>query len=114
MLFRSETATFFDTHCEVGLPAALEPAGLARKIPLDAVMRMMLLGSAERMSAARAKEVGLVGEADLRREARLAGGKDRGQARSCGKLSRHHLNLALKRRAFEGRPKGGKVIICLC
>jgi enoyl-CoA hydratase/carnithine racemase len=62
IVIASETATFFDTHCEVGLPAALEPAGLARKIPLDAVMRMMLLGSAERMSAARAKEVGLVGE----------------------------------------------------
>ena len=62
IVIASETATFFDTHCEVGLPAALEPAGLARKIPLDAVMRMMLLGSAERMSAARAREIGLIGE----------------------------------------------------
>jgi len=62
IVIASETATFFDTHCEVGLPAALEPAGLARKIPLDAVLRMMLLGSAERMSAARAREVGLIGE----------------------------------------------------
>jgi enoyl-CoA hydratase/carnithine racemase len=62
IVIAAETATFFDTHCEVGLPAALEPAGLARKIPLDAVMRMMLLGSAERMSAARAREIGLIGE----------------------------------------------------
>jgi enoyl-CoA hydratase/carnithine racemase len=62
LVIASETATFFDTHCEVGLVAALEPAGLARKIPLDAVMRMMLLGSKERMSAARAHEIGLVGE----------------------------------------------------
>jgi enoyl-CoA hydratase/carnithine racemase len=62
LVIASETATFFDTHCEVGLVAALEPAGLARKIPLDAVMRMMLLGSKERMSAQRAYEIGLVGE----------------------------------------------------
>ena len=62
LVIACETATFFDTHCEVGLVAALEPVGLARKIPLDAVFRMMLLGSAERMSAARAREIGLVGE----------------------------------------------------
>jgi E-phenylitaconyl-CoA hydratase len=62
IVIAADTATFFDTHCEVGLVAALEPASLARKIPLDAVLRMALLGSAERMSAARARELGLVGE----------------------------------------------------
>jgi enoyl-CoA hydratase/carnithine racemase len=62
IVIAAEHATFFDTHCEVGLVAALEPASLARKIPLDAVLRMALLGSAERMSATRAKEIGLVGE----------------------------------------------------
>ena len=62
IVIAAESATFFDTHCEVGLVAALEPASLARKIPLDAVLRMALLGSAERMSAARARELGLVGE----------------------------------------------------
>lgn len=62
LVIAADTATFFDTHCEVGLVSALEPASLARKIPLDAVLRMALLGSAERMSAARAREVGLVGE----------------------------------------------------
>jgi enoyl-CoA hydratase/carnithine racemase len=62
IVIASESATFFDTHCEVGLVAALEPASLARKIPLDAVLRMALLGSAERLSALRAKEIGLVGE----------------------------------------------------
>jgi E-phenylitaconyl-CoA hydratase len=62
IVIAAESATFFDTHCEVGLVSALEPVSLARKIPLDAVLRMALLGSAERMSAARAREVGLVGE----------------------------------------------------
>ena len=62
IVIASETATFFDTHCEVGMLAGYEPVGLARKIPLDAVFRMAFLGSAERMSAARAKEIGLIGE----------------------------------------------------
>jgi enoyl-CoA hydratase/carnithine racemase len=62
LVIASENATFFDTHCEVGLVAALEPAGLARKIPLDRVLRMALLGSAERMSAQQALALGLVGE----------------------------------------------------
>jgi enoyl-CoA hydratase/carnithine racemase len=62
IVIAADTATFFDTHCEVGLVSALEPVSLARKIPLDAVMRMALLGSAERLSAARAREIGLIGE----------------------------------------------------
>jgi enoyl-CoA hydratase/carnithine racemase len=58
----SESATFFDTHVKVGLIAGLEPVGLARKIPLEAVLRMALLGGSERMSAEQALALGLVGE----------------------------------------------------
>jgi E-phenylitaconyl-CoA hydratase len=58
----SDTATFFDTHVKVGLIAGLEPVGLARKIPLEAVLRLALLGGSERMSAAEAHRLGLVGE----------------------------------------------------
>ncbi len=58
----SETATFFDTHVKVGLIAGLEPVGLARRIPLEAVLRMAFLGGDERMSAAEALACGLVGE----------------------------------------------------
>ena len=55
-------ATFFDTHVKVGLIAGIEPVGLARRIPLEAVLRMALLGGSERMSADEAQRVGLVGE----------------------------------------------------
>ena len=58
----SEHATFFDTHVKVGLVAGLEPVGLARRMPLEATLRMALTGGAERMSAQRAFELGLVGE----------------------------------------------------
>ena len=62
LVVASQTATFFDTHVKVGLVAALEPVGLARRIPLEAVLRLALLGGSERMSAEEALSVGLVGE----------------------------------------------------
>ena len=62
MVIASEGATFFDTHVQNGLAATLEPAGLARRIGLDAVFRLTYLGAAERMSAAEAHRIGLVGE----------------------------------------------------
>ena len=58
----SETATFFDTHVKVGLVAGFEPVGLARRIPLEAVLRLALLGGSERMDARAALAAGLVGE----------------------------------------------------
>jgi len=62
LILAAEHATFFDTHVKVGLLSALEPVGLARRIPIEAVLRMSLLGGSERMSAAEAKQIGLVGE----------------------------------------------------
>jgi enoyl-CoA hydratase/carnithine racemase len=62
LLLAAEHATFFDTHVKVGLVAGLEPVGLARRIPLEAALRMALLGGSERLTAAQAKELGLVGE----------------------------------------------------
>jgi E-phenylitaconyl-CoA hydratase len=62
LIVASENASFFDTHVKVGLIAGIEPVGLTRRIPLEAVLRMALLGGSERMSAAEAKELGLIGE----------------------------------------------------
>ncbi|MBP1685203.1 MAG: enoyl-CoA hydratase [Deltaproteobacteria bacterium] len=62
LILCSETATFFDTHVKVGLVGGLEPVSLARRLPLEAVLRMALLGGAERVDARRAYEIGLVGE----------------------------------------------------
>jgi E-phenylitaconyl-CoA hydratase len=58
----AEHATFFDTHVRVGLISGLEPVGLARRIPLEAALRLALLGGSERMTAQQALGVGLVGE----------------------------------------------------
>ena len=57
-----EQATFFDPHVDFGMAAVFEPIHMLQKMPFHEVMRMSLLGSAERLSAARAHEVGLVSE----------------------------------------------------
>lgn len=58
----SDDATFFDPHVSYGLTAALEPIGLARRIPLGETLRIALLGLDERVSPERALQIGLVSE----------------------------------------------------
>lgn len=62
IVISSDDATFFDPHVNYGLTSALEPIGLARRIPLGEVLRWALLGLDERMSAQRALQIGLVSE----------------------------------------------------
>jgi enoyl-CoA hydratase/carnithine racemase len=62
IVIAAQSATFTDTHVNVGQMSALEPIGLSRRIPLGAVLRMVSLGKSERMSAQRAYELGMVSE----------------------------------------------------
>ena len=57
-----EEATFFDTHVGIGLVPVFEPIELARRVPWEIVSRLFLLSKDERMSAARAYEVGMISE----------------------------------------------------
>ncbi len=65
IVIASDQATFLDPHVNVGQVSALEPIGLSRKMPLDAVLRMVVLGKFERLDAQRALELHLVGEVVL-------------------------------------------------
>jgi enoyl-CoA hydratase/carnithine racemase len=58
----SEQAEFFDPHVSIGLASGREMVRVARSIPVNAAMRMALLGKHERMSAQRAFDLGLVTE----------------------------------------------------
>lgn len=64
----SDDATFFDPHVSYGMTAALEPIGLARRIPLGETLRIALLGLDERLSATRALQIGLVSEVVAREQ----------------------------------------------
>ena len=62
IIIGADDATFFDPHVSYGLTSALEPIGLARRIPLGEALRWALVGLDERMSAQRALQIGLVSE----------------------------------------------------
>ncbi|GAA4914798.1 enoyl-CoA hydratase/isomerase family protein [Streptomyces coeruleoprunus] len=58
----SRSATFFDPHTTYGMVSAYEAIGMAQRMPYGEVARMCLMGTAERLSARRAYEIGLVSE----------------------------------------------------
>jgi enoyl-CoA hydratase/carnithine racemase len=61
-IIAADDATFFDPHVTYGMTAAFEPVQMLSKMPFHEIMRMSLLGVHERMSAERAREIGLVSE----------------------------------------------------
>jgi enoyl-CoA hydratase/carnithine racemase len=58
----SDRAEFFDPHVSIGLVSGREMVRLARALPFNVAMRVALMGKHERMSAARAYELGLITE----------------------------------------------------
>lgn len=58
----SEEATFFDPHTTYGMVSAYEAIAMAQRMPFGEVARMSLMGTAERVTARRAYEIGLVSE----------------------------------------------------
>ena len=62
IVIAASDAQFFDPHVSVGQVVAIEAIGLMRKMPAEAVMRMAFMGKYERMSASRARELGMISE----------------------------------------------------
>jgi enoyl-CoA hydratase/carnithine racemase len=61
-LVADTTAAFFDPHTSYGMVSAYESVLMAQRMPYGEVARMMLMGTAERISARRAHDIGLVSE----------------------------------------------------
>jgi enoyl-CoA hydratase/carnithine racemase len=62
IIVAAEHATFFDPHVTFGMVSGFESVHLLQKLPFGEALRVILLGAHERMSAARAHQVGLVSE----------------------------------------------------
>ena len=77
IVIASEDASFTDARTRAGQVSIAGTLRLARKIPLEQVFRLVMLGKSERLDAARAFEVGLVSEvvpaAELRTRALALG-----------------------------------------
>ena len=61
-LVADTTAAFFDPHTSYGMVSAYESVLMAQRMPYGEVARMMLMGTAERLSAGRAHDIGLVSQ----------------------------------------------------
>ncbi|EPD56951.1 enoyl-CoA hydratase/isomerase family protein [Streptomyces sp. HGB0020] len=61
-LVADTTAAFFDPHTTYGMVSAYESVLMTQRMPYGEVARMMLMGTAERISAQRAHDIGLVSE----------------------------------------------------
>jgi enoyl-CoA hydratase/carnithine racemase len=61
-IIAAEHATFFDPHLTYGMTSVFEPILMMPRMPFGELMRMTLMGSAERISAQRAHQIGLVSE----------------------------------------------------
>jgi enoyl-CoA hydratase/carnithine racemase len=62
IIMAAEHATFFDPHVTYGMVSGFESMHILQKLPLGETLRLALLGAHERMTAARAFQVGLVSE----------------------------------------------------
>ena len=62
IVIAASDATFFDPHVSIGQVTAIEVIGLIRKMPVEAVMRMALVGRYERIDAERAYELGMISQ----------------------------------------------------
>ena len=73
-IIAADDAVFFDPHVTYGMTAAFEPIQMLAKMPFHEIMRLSLLGAHERLSAERAREIGLVSEVVPRDELRERAG----------------------------------------
>lgn len=62
IVIASSEATFLDPHVSIGQVTAYEAIALVRKSPMEAIMRMALVGRHERISAERAHQLGILSE----------------------------------------------------
>ncbi len=62
VVIAASDATFLDPHVSVGQASVYETIALAKKSAMEPVLRMAFLGRAERVTAARARQLGIVSE----------------------------------------------------
>ena len=62
VVIAASDAVFFDPHVSVGQAVTIEAVALIRKMPVEPVMRMALVGRYERLTAARAYELGMISQ----------------------------------------------------
>jgi enoyl-CoA hydratase/carnithine racemase len=113
----ADTATFVDPHVSIGQAVAYETIALAVQSPMEAILRMALTGRHERMTAARAYQLGIVGEltepAALRTRAQALGETIARNSPTAMALSKQALWGAFERGLTDACRAGGQRLLAM-
>ena len=118
IVIASSTATFLDPHVSVGQAVAYEAITLARKSPMEPVLRMALVGAQERMPAQRAYELGIVSQVvdppeRLRSEAQAVAEKVARNSPTAMRLTKQALWGALETGLTDACRAGAKHLVAM-
>ena len=118
IVIASVDAEFVDPHVSVGQVSAYETIALARKSPMESVLRMALAGRAERVTAARAYQLGVVGQLvdppeQLREEAQRVAELIAGNSPTAMMLTKRALWRALELELTDACRAGGQDLIAM-
>ena len=118
IVIAASDAQFFDPHVSIGQVVALEAIGLIRKMPVEAVMRMAFVGKHERLSAARAYELGMLSQVvdppeRLREEAQALAEKIARNSPEAMRLTKQALWGALETGLTEACRAGAKHLVAM-
>jgi enoyl-CoA hydratase len=107
IVIASTEATLVDPHVSVGQASAYETIALVRRSPMEAVVRMALTGSHERLGAERARQLGILSEM-------VAPGHLRQRAREIAELVGRNspAAMAATKRALWGALEAGLTEAC--
>jgi len=117
VVLASSDATFLDPHVSIGQVAAYEAIALVRKSPMEAITRMALTGRHERITAERARRLGILSE--VTEPGRL---RDRAQELAAVIARNSPAAMAATKRALwgalevglsEGCRRGGRELVAL-
>jgi len=112
IVLAAERATFLDPHVSIGQVSAFELIALARRGPVEPVMRVGLSGRRERLDAARAYQLGIVSEVvpDVRAAARALAEKIARNPPEALRLVKHQLWRALELGLSDARREAAAAI----
>jgi enoyl-CoA hydratase/carnithine racemase len=114
----ASNATFVDPHVSLGQVSAYETIGLARKSPMEPILRMALLGVYERVDAERARQLGILSQVvdapeRLRNEAQALAEKIARNSPAAMRLTKQALWGALEHGLSDACRAGTRALVAM-
>ncbi len=114
----ASNATFVDPHVSLGQVSAYETIGLARKSPMEPILRMALLGVHERVGAERARQLGILSQVvdppeRLRDEAQALAEKIARNSPAAMRLTKQALWGALEHGLSDASRAGTRALVSM-